>query len=77
MVTIMKRAIITLALVGCASTPDPLAGLPKLPIACASFASQAEAQTFYEANVEHWITLDTDLNGQACDKQDAVKRFAE
>ena len=55
-------AAITLALTACADPQPRLTG----PITCDSFASQAEAQAFYEAHIEHAITLDPMNTGVAC-----------
>jgi hypothetical protein len=49
-------AAAALALTACAA--DPLAKYAGKPITCASFATQAEAQKFLEAHIEHAITLE-------------------
>jgi hypothetical protein len=57
-------AAAALALTACAA--DPLAKYAGKPITCASFATQAEAQKFLEAHIEHAITLDPANTGVAC-----------
>jgi hypothetical protein len=57
-------AAITLALTACAA--DPLAKYAGKEITCESFATQAEAQRFLEAHIEHAITLDPMNIGVAC-----------
>jgi hypothetical protein len=56
--------LVALALSACAT--DPLAQFNGKPITCESFATQAEAQRFYEAHIEHAITLDPKHTGVAC-----------
>jgi hypothetical protein len=51
---------ITLAMAACARSPYPNP-------TCDKFASRDAAQDFYEAHIEHGITLDPDGNGVACD----------
>ena len=58
----IRIVAITLALTACADPQPRLTG----PITCDSFATQAEAQRFYEAHIEHAITLDPANTGVAC-----------
>lgn len=53
-----------LAFLGTSASAEPSAH----PTECSEFSTQAEAQTYFDAQGEDYLNLDSDSNGIACDQ---------